>query len=149
MAAGVIFFLKILNISLKSIDIYIYRCYNKIVRKIKPQQKGKVKIMRTEDYLNVSVEQMINDRGNGAMNQFVIHDGDLLMFQSYSSLIAVVNYATKEIILSEDWDYSVTTGKHRNIFFRDYANIPDLMSANGIRKALKNGLCNGWKISLA
>ena len=105
--------------------------------------------MRTEDYLNVSVEQMINDRGNGAMNQFVIHDGDLLMFQSYSSLIAVVNYATKEIILGEDWDYSITTGKHRNIFFRDNANIPDLMSANGIRKALKNGLCNGWKISLA
>ena len=104
--------------------------------------------MRTEDYLNVSVEQMINDRGNGAMNQFVIHDGDLLMFQSYSSLIAVVNYATKEIVLGSDWNYSRTTGKHRNIFFRDYANIPDLASLDGISKALKNGLCNGWSITL-
>ena len=54
---------------------------------------------KTEDYLQVSVEQMINDRGNGAMNQFVIHDGNLLMFQSYSSLIAVVNYDTREIAI--------------------------------------------------
>lgn len=103
---------------------------------------------KTEDYLKVSVEQMINDRGNGAMNQFVIHDGDLLMFQSYDSLIAVVNRATKEIILGTAWDYSVTTGKHRNIFFRDYANIPDLGTKKGIENALKNGLCNGWTIKL-
>ena len=103
---------------------------------------------KTEDYLKVSVEQMINNRGNGAMNQFVIHDGDLLMFQSYNSLIAIVNYATKEIILGSNWDYSVTTGKHRNIFFTDYANIPDLGSKKGIEKALKDGLCNGWTIKL-
>lgn len=103
---------------------------------------------KTEDYLQVSVEQMINDRGNGAMNQFVIHDGDLLMFQSYDSLIVVVNRATKEIILGQNWNYSKTTGKHRNIFFRDYVNIPDLASANGIAKAMKNGLCNGWTIKL-
>ena len=103
---------------------------------------------KTEDYLQVSVEQMINDRGNGAMNQFVIHDGNLLMFQSYSSLIAVVNYDTREIILGSDWDYSVTTGKHRNIFFKDYANIPDLSSKKGIEKALKSGLCNRWTIKL-
>ena len=103
---------------------------------------------KTEDYLQVSVEQMINDRGNGAMNQFVIHDGNLLMFQSYNSLIAVVNYDKREIILGSDWDYSVTTGIHRNIFFRDYANIPDLGSKKGIEKALKSGLCNEWTIKL-
>ena len=99
-------------------------------------------------YLQISVEQMINDRGNSATNQFVIHDGNLLMFQSYDSLIAVVNYDTKEIVLGEDWNYSKTTGKHRNIFFRDYANIPDLGTLDGVRKALKNGLCNGWTIRL-
>ena len=102
-----------------------------------------------KDYLSVSVEQMINDRGNGAMNQFVIHDGNALIFQSYSSLIAVVDYDTNEITLGEDWDYSVTTGKHRNIFFRDYANISDLATKKGIEKALKNGICGRWKVKTA
>ena len=86
-------------------------------------------------FLTVSVEQMINDRGNGAMNQFVIHDDGLLMFQSYYSLIAVV-------------DYSTTTGKHRNIFFRDYAYIPELATKKGIDKALKCGKCDGWEVKL-
>lgn len=96
---------------------------------------------------NYRVEQMINDRGNGAMNQFVIYADEKIIFQSYNSIIAVVDKMNKTIELGEDWDYSVTTGKHRNIFFRDYANIPDLASKKGIQDALKNGLCNGWKIS--
>ena len=98
---------------------------------------------------NYRVEQMINDRGNGAMNQFVIYADGKIIFQSYNSIIAVVDKTNKTIELGEDWDYSVTTGKHRNIFFRDYANIPDLASKKGIQDALKNGLCNGWKISTA
>lgn len=98
---------------------------------------------------NYRVEQMINDRGNGAMNQFVIYADGKIIFQSYNSIIAVVDKMNKTIELGEDWDYSVTTGKHRNIFFRDYANIPDLASKKGIQDALKNGLCNGWKISTA
>lgn len=104
--------------------------------------------MQIREYLSVNVEQMINDKGNGAMNQFVIHDGNALIFQSYESIIAVVDFGSKEVILGADWDCSVTTGKHRNIFFRDYANIPDLATKKGIQYALKNGLCNGWTISL-
>ena len=127
----------------KDVDIYIYKCYNKLVKKIKPQQKGKVNKME-----NYRVEQMINDRGNGAMNQFVIYADGKIIFQSYNSIIAVVDKANKSIELGADWDYSVTTGKHRNIFFRDYANIPDLASKKGILDALKNGLCNGWSIKL-
>lgn len=103
---------------------------------------------KTEDYLKVSVEQMINNNGNGAMNQFVIHDGDLLMFQSYNSLIAVVNRATNEIVLGSNWDYSNTTGKHRNIFFADYANIFALSTKKGIIDALKSGKCDKWTVKL-
>ena len=95
------------------------------------------------------VEQMINDRGNGAMNQFVLYVGNCVAFQSYDSTIAVVDRDAKTVVLYSNWDYSVTTGKHRNIFFRDYANIPDLASKKGIENALKNGLCNGWTITLA
>ena len=75
---------------------------------------------------NYKVEQMINDRGNGAMNQFVIYADGKVIFQSYNSIIAVVDKANKTIELGENWDYSVTTGKHRNIFFRDYVYLPDL-----------------------
>ncbi|MBO7714524.1 MAG: hypothetical protein J6S85_13190 [Methanobrevibacter sp.] len=94
------------------------------------------------------VEQMINDRGNGAMNQFVLYDGNVITFQSYNSTIATVDRNAKTVALYPNWNYSKTTGKHRNIFFRDYANIPDLASVEGIRKALKNGLCNGWTLKL-
>lgn len=94
------------------------------------------------------VEQMINDRGNGAMNQFVLYVGNSIAFQSYDSTIAVVDRDAKTVVLYSNWDYSVTTGKHRNIFFRDYANIPDLASKKGIENALKNGLCNGWTLTL-
>ena len=91
---------------------------------------------------------MINDRGNGAMNQFVIYADGKVIFQSYNSIIAVVDKVNKTIELGKHWDYSVTTGKHRNIFFRDYANISDLASKKGIEYALKNGLCNGWTLKL-
>lgn len=96
---------------------------------------------------NFKVEQMINDNSNPASNQFVIYADGKKIFQSYDSIIAVVDYKNKTVELGEDWNYSRTTGKHRNIFFRDYANIPDLATFEGIKKALKNGLCNGWTIS--
>ena len=101
-----------------------------------------------QKFRTLKVEQMINDRGNGAVNQFVLYMNNVIAFQSYDSIIATVDKDSKTVILYKDWDYSKTTGKHRNIFFRDYANIPDLASKKGIEDALKNGLCNGWKIRL-
>lgn len=94
------------------------------------------------------VEQMINSRGNGAMNQFILYDGNKVVFQSYSSTIATVDKDKKIVTLGEDWDYSNTTSKHRNIFFNDYVNMPSLGSKKGILEALKNGLSNGWQIVL-
>ena len=94
------------------------------------------------------VEQMINNKYNPAANQFVIYGEGKKIFQSYDSIIAVVDYNKKTIELGEDWNYSRTTGKHRNIFFADYVNMPDLATLDGVKKALKNGLCNGWTIKL-
>lgn len=101
-------------------------------------------------FLSVSVEQMINERGNGAMNQFVIRDynNNIMMFQSYDSLIAVVDFINSKIYLGSDWDYSVTTGKHRNIFFRDYIRISQLSTKKGLEKALKEGKYGIWEINL-
>ena len=87
----------------------------------------------------MKVEQMINSRGNGAMNQFIIRGEGKMVFQSYSSTIAEIDYNTNTIRIGEDWSYSVTTGKHRNIFFSDYAHLSGLASKSGIEKALKDG----------
>ena len=120
----------------------IYNCRK--TKTLKPKQKGKVKIMGT-----FKVEQMINDRGNGAMNQFILRVGNTIAFQSYDSTIAVVDRDDNTVTIFPDWDYSVTTGKHRNIFFRDYAYIPELATKKGIEKALKDGICGKWKVKAA
>lgn len=107
---------------------------------VKPKQKGKVKEMK--------VEQMINKNGNGAVNQFVLTVGNTIAFQSYDSTIAVVDRDERTITLFPDWNYSKTTGKHRNIFFADYANIYAMSTLEGVKKAIKDGKCGEWKVIL-
>lgn len=96
----------------------------------------------------MKVEQMINDRGNGAMNQFIISGDGKIVFQSYKSMIAEVDFNNHTITFGEDWDYSVTTGKHRNIFFRDYARFDELTTKKGVEKAIKDGYCGNYKVLL-
>ena len=55
--------------------------------------------------------------GKPVANQFIITDGDTTVFQSYASTIATIDRKEHTITLGEDWDYSVTTGKYRNLFF--------------------------------
>lgn len=119
----------------------IYNCSKGTEHVVKPKQKGKVNEMK--------VEQLINNRGNGAMNQFVIRTDKTLTFQSYDSTIAVVDYYAKAVVIYPDWDYSKTTGKHRNIFFMDYAHIPALATKKGIETALTNGRCGDWEVLTA
>lgn len=49
-------------------------------------------------------------------NQFIIENNGRTYFQSYDSIIAVINTSGKVEIDSNYWDYSVTTGKYRNLF---------------------------------
>lgn len=97
---------------------------------------------------NFRVEQMINNNDNPAANQFIIKGEGKMIFQSYDSIIAVVDYNNKTIELGEDWNYSRTTGKHRNIFFADYANIYAMSTLEGVKKAIKDGKCGEWKVIL-
>ena len=87
----------------------------------------------------MTVEQMINRNGNGAMNQFVLSDDTTLIFQSYKSTIVVVDYTTKTITFGSAWDYSNTTNKHRNIFFDDYFKCEALADTQSVRKAIAKG----------
>ncbi|MFA5382370.1 MAG: hypothetical protein WC356_04330 [Candidatus Micrarchaeia archaeon] len=67
----------------------------------------------------MKVENMTNDRGNAVRNQFVITDGDTVVFQSYDTIIVKVVFedGKRQVYLDEtSWDYSKTTGKYRNLF---------------------------------
>lgn len=63
----------------------------------------------------MKVSNIYSNSGNPIANQFEIVDGDKRYFQSYDSIIAVIE--NLKVTLDEYyWNYSTTTGKYRNIF---------------------------------
>ena len=66
--------------------------------------------------LNISVENMTSMRGNPIPNQFIIKTDEGNYFQSYNSIIVFIPSNGDKIQLGKDWDYSLTTGKYRNLF---------------------------------
>lgn len=54
------------------------------------------------------------------INQYVIVCGDMTIFQSYESIIAIKT--PTKTILGKNWDFSKTTGKYRNLFLREKKN---------------------------
>ena len=81
--------------------------------------------------MKTKVQNMESPRsGRPVANQFIIEnavieiaDGHSIngrAFQSYRSIIAVVEYSTGTVYLDAHyWDYSVTTGRYRNEFLRE------------------------------
>ena len=65
----------------------------------------------------VSVDQF-EGRNGSVKNQFLIQTDKGIVFQSYNSVIAA-KISGKVYLDSNKWDYSVTTGKYRNIFLRE------------------------------
>lgn len=70
----------------------------------------------------MKVENFTNRNGNAIPNQFIITDGanSDTYFQSYKSIIVKRESCLSgkdQIYLDKRcWDYSVTTGKYRNLF---------------------------------
>lgn len=61
------------------------------------------------------IQNMTSSNGNDIPNQFIIIDGNRRIFQSYQSVIAVIERGV--VILDADkWNYSNTTSKYRNHF---------------------------------
>jgi len=81
----------------------------------------------------MKVTNMTSNKGNKIANQFIVYDdNNNKYFQSYKSVIAKIenndiqeniniNYErSKKVYLDKTfWDYSVTTGKYRNIFLNE------------------------------
>ena len=81
------------------------------------------------------VQQLINDNGNPAANQFIINTPKAVYFQSYNSVVCKLDGIN--IVLSMNWEYSNTTRKHLYIFLRTHG-YHHLQTAKDIRKAIKD-----------
>ena len=70
----------------------------------------------------MKVKNMTSASGNKVANQFIITDEEhnTITFQSYDSEIIRIDYHNETITIFPYYDYSVTTGKYRNKFMRDY-----------------------------
>ena len=73
---------------------------------------------------------MNSPSGNPVANQFVVSANEFTGFKSYNSIIAI-KYDGQIYLDTTDWDYSVTTGKYRNIFLGE--------GIRETRKKIKNG----------
>ena len=65
--------------------------------------------------MKTEVENMRSSNGNAVANQFIITSGSKTVFQSYGSVICVIEGDTVTLDRVY-WDYSQTTGKYRNQF---------------------------------
>lgn len=93
----------------------------------------------------MKVTNMTNSRGRKVPNQFIIENGNVYIFQSYDSVIAVVDFDNSIITLGYDWDYSTTTSRYRNKFF-ETLGLDELSDTASVRTALKNGSVAGYKV---
>lgn len=81
-------------------------------------------------------------------NQYVLLTGKDIIFQSYNSTIVIIRYG-ELIYIGTDWDYSKTTSKFRNLFFKKYLKKLDttkelkkFINENMIYSTENNGYIN-------
>ena len=79
----------------------------------------------------VKVRNMMSDNGNAIANQFEIETDDATYLQSYNSIIAK-RMDSGVIYLDEYyWDYSVTTGRYRNMFLGENKGVTQMKIDSG------------------
>ena len=82
----------------------------------------------------IKIENMVSESGNDIPNQFEIYTPKGLYFQSYKTIIAFIDNTGQIWLDEEDWDYSTTTGKYRNIFLREKRPETEYKIKKGIYK---------------
>ena len=83
---------------------------------------------------NVKARQMISKSGNPIPNQFVITVKGNIYFQSYNSIIVKMGNDRQTYLDERYWDYSVTTGKYRNMFLGETKKETEKNIADGTYK---------------
>ena len=92
------------------------------------------------------ISQLINTQGNAVKNQFVIINGDVTTFQSYDSQIVDVNIKESTIVFYPNYNFSVTTSKHRNKFLSDILGVS--IDTKTVNKMISDGVYCGYKVNL-
>lgn len=93
----------------------------------------------------MKVTNLTNGRGRKVANQFIITNGNVYTFQSYNSVVAVVNFDNSTITIGGNWNYSTTTSRYRNAFFEGLG-LDELSDTASVRKAIKNGEVTGYTV---
>lgn len=82
-------------------------------------------------------------------NQFIMENEKEIIFQSYDSIIAIVNKKSGVIVLGRDWDYSKTTMKHLYLFIdneitynENLKELFDTKYSNNRRKSIQQLIDN-------
>lgn len=111
---------------------YMYNSICKINQSQSPRQYA----LGRKDF-NMKVRNMESPRtGRPVANQFIIEGDGKTIFQSYDSTIAVIDWNEKTVKIGNDWNYSTTTGKYRNMFFYDN-DFSDMSDTKGINQIMK------------
>lgn len=85
--------------------------------------------------LKVKVSNMQTSNGNDIPNQFeIVIEGKGTFFQSYQKVIAWRSYQGEVILDKTNWDYSMTTGKYRNIFLGETKKETERKIKEGVYK---------------
>lgn len=84
--------------------------------------------------------------GRKVPNQFVTEIGNKVYFQSYNSLIAVIDNGEKTVTITPYWNYSKTTAKYRNEFFKAYGLWNEMETTKGVQKAINDGKVGNYKV---
>lgn len=82
----------------------------------KPENKESEKPELKDKMLFVRVSNLNSPNGNTAANQFQIRTKYGIFFQSYDSVIVFIEEGGQVYLDKNNWDYSMTTGKYRNLF---------------------------------
>ena len=81
-------------------------------------------------------------------NQYLITDGNKIIFQSYNSTVAIIDREQSTLTLGRHWEYSQTTKKHLALFLdtwlldclKDELFNKQRITPDAIRAAIKKGL---------
>lgn len=93
----------------------------------------------------MKVTNITNGRGRKVANQFIITDGNVYTFQSYNSVVAVVDFDNSTVTLGSNWNYSTTTSRYRNRFF-ETLGLYEMSNTESVRKAINDGEIAGYTV---